>query len=253
MKKFYQNIFILILLLSSHILAQQFSAGSPEWLVDTYFSSSSFPDKPNYFAGEMLNEVNEQTIGEELNGKGEVSFRQIKPLDKEVAFAVEVKIENNTIDFYCFLIDDGSGWKINAVRRFLLPSFIYFVRDSLAGRTSLSEADSALLRTINLFVMNDSQMKKFLADNLEYFNELILNFNKGENSSVEKLLKNIGCSAVFKDNNFPSCVFIQISSLNKMEAGYIYASEASEIPSVSSDEFVYIEKVMPRWFIYRVM
>ncbi len=56
MKKIFLNISGVILLFTPLIFSQQFSAGSPEWLVDMFFSKSSFPDKANYFSGEMLNE-----------------------------------------------------------------------------------------------------------------------------------------------------------------------------------------------------
>ncbi len=88
------NIFCFVLLFSIQILSQQFSPGSPEWLVDMFFNQSEFPDKANYFSGEMLNEYDQPTIGEELKGEGEISFHQIKATVNKIVFAVEVKHES---------------------------------------------------------------------------------------------------------------------------------------------------------------
>ena len=97
------NISYLVLLFSIQILPQQFSADSPEWLVDMFFSKTNFPDKADYFTGEMLNDVNESTIGEELKGEGEISFHQIKATINKIVFAVEVKHDQKIIEFYCYL------------------------------------------------------------------------------------------------------------------------------------------------------
>jgi hypothetical protein len=38
-----------------------------------------------------------------------------------------------------------------------------------------------------------------------------------------------------------------------MEAGFIYVIENSIVPIMSPAEFVYLEQVLPGWFIYRIM
>jgi hypothetical protein len=139
------------------MMSQQFSEGSPEWLVDLFFSKSSFPDKANYFTGKMLEESDKPTIGEELNGKGEIFFHQLKATSDENVFAVEVKLENKAIDFYCYLQKQNDVWKIYAVRRFILPEFVFQVIDSLSQLPSL--ADSSLYLSLKLFIQNDAQLK----------------------------------------------------------------------------------------------
>ena len=158
MKKLLQNISFVVFISSSQLLSQQFTPGSPEWLVDMFFSKSIFPDKANYFSGEMLNEINEPTIGEEIKGKGEIFFHQLKATNDENVFAVEVKLENKVIDFYCYLVKQENNWKINAIRRFLLPNFAYTVRDSLSNLKSLSSNDSSFYLSLKLFTMTDADL-----------------------------------------------------------------------------------------------
>ena len=176
MNKIFLNIFSILLLIPTQIFSQQFSPGSPEWLVDMFFNKSSFPDKANYFSGEMLKYVDDPTIGEELKGEGEISFHQIKATDKEIAFAVEVTNNNEIIDFYCYLIKLENNWKINAVRRFLLPSFIYTVRDSLLQLNSLTTSDSTFLESLQLFTASDFELKNYLKINLKKFQKLISSY-----------------------------------------------------------------------------
>jgi hypothetical protein len=253
MKKYFLIISSAILLYTSLIFPQQFSAGSPEWLVDMFFNKSSFPDKANYLSGEMLSEINEPTIGEELNGQAKVSFHQIKATNSTCVFAAEVQTESKTVDFYIYLVKDSDRWKINSVRRFLLPAFIYTVRDSLLNLDELSASDSVFLLSLKLFTASDQELKNYLTSNLEKFQELVSLFINNEKDKADVSLASVGCNAVYTDRNYPGCTFIQILKFENMEAGFIQAADAVLIPSISIEEFIYLEEAISGWFIYRTM
>jgi hypothetical protein len=251
MKKLSINLFCLIFFVASQLLAQQFSPGSPEWLVDMFFSKSSFPEKANYFSGEMLDESDKPTIGEELNGKGEISFHQIKAGDDKIVFAVELKLNEKVVDFYAYLKKQNNDWKITAVRSFVLPDFVYKVADSLSNQTYL--ADSSLYLSLKLFTINDSQLKNYFIDKSDSFNELISYFNQNDKESGDKKLSELGCTAIFRDTGFPGCTFILINSFKKIGAGFIYVSESAKLPEISEKDFIYIEEILPGWYIFRTI
>jgi len=247
------NIAFLILLLASQIQSQQFSAGSPEWIVDMFFNKSEFPDKANYFSGEMVSYADDPTIGEELKGEAEISFHQIKSKEKEIAFAVEVTHNNEIIDFYCYLINLESNWKINAVRRFLLPSFIYTVRDSLSQLNTQSINDSTFLQSLQLFTASDFELKNYLKINLKNFQKLISSYLDNNKAEADKILSSVGCNAIYSDRKYNGCTFIQVLKFENMEAGFINTADSFLLPEISFKEFICIEAVVPGWFIYRIM
>jgi hypothetical protein len=251
MKKIFLNIFAFILLFAIQITAQQFLPDSPEWLVDKFFSKTNFPEKAEYYTGEMLNETDQPTIGEELNGKGEIYFHQIKAVNDEIVFAVEVKLENKIIDFYSYLKKENDKWKIFATRRFILPDFVFQVLDSLSKQPSL--ADSSFYLSLQLFTMNDAQLKNYFMSNLDSFNELISYFDQGNKEGGDKLLAYLGLNAIFFDNNFPGCVFVMINTIQRLANGFIFATENAKLPVISVNEFIYVEEVVPGWFIFRSM
>jgi len=253
MKNVALNIFAITFLFAGQINSQQFSVGSPEWLVDMFFSKSSFPDKANYFSGEMLSENNEPTIGEELNGKGEIFFHQLKATNDENVFAVEVKLENKVIDFYCYLVKQENNWKINGIRRFLLPNFAYTVRDSLSNLSSLSSNDSSFYLSLKLFTIADAELKNYLTINLNKFQELVVAFNNNLKDKADKLLGSVGCNAIYTDKKYPGCVFIQILTFENMEAGFIQAADTILLPQISFQNYIYIEEVTPGWFVFRTI
>jgi hypothetical protein len=237
-----------------YLPAQQYAEGSPEWLVDMFFNSSSFPQKSDYYIGEMINDADQPTIGEEISDNdAQILFYKIHEAANEQTFAVELELNERVIDFYIYVQDTDHGWKIKAVRRFLLPSFIYTVLDSLSNLSSPYASDLNLVRTLELFTMNDANLKNYLSANVDDFYNVVWYFNQKENQEVNKGLKTLGCNAIFKDNRFPNCVFIQISSFDRMETGFIYATDTSELPSISPMEYIYVEEILPGWFIYRIM
>lgn len=247
------KIFSFILFIFSQSFSQQFSTGSPGWLVDMFFVKSSFPEKENYYSAEMLNFAKDPTIGEELAGNANVSFHQIKNEESEAVFKIEVEQDEKTIDFYCFLSIQDNKWTINAVRRFLLPDFIYTVRDSLSKLGSLSSNDSTLLLTLKLFTASDAELMQYVETNLKNFQELVSAFNKNIRDKIDKCIEEVCCNAIYADAKYPSCVFIQIQKFENMECGFIYKTESAELPNISIKDFIYIEEAVLNWYIYRVM
>lgn len=201
----------------------------------------------------MVNEINEPTIGEELNGETKVSFHQIRATNSTCVFAVEVKTDKKTIDFYSYLVNDNNNWKITAVRRFLLPSFIYTVRDSLSNLNTLSSSDSSFYLSIKLFTMTDTELENYLTTNLNKFQELISLFINNEKDKADIALASAGCNAIYTDKKYPGCVFIQILTFENMEAGFIKAADEVLLPQISYQDYIYIKEVIPGWYIFRTI
>lgn len=201
----------------------------------------------------MTEESNEKTIGEELNEEAKVSFHQIRATNSTCVFAVEVETDNKTIDFYSYLVNDDDTWKITAVRRFLLPAFIYSVRDSLSNLITLTASDSVFLLSLRLFTASDRDLNSYLRANLENFHNLISSFNRDEKEKADQLLASVGCNAIYNDRTYPGCTFIQILKFETMEAGFIQAADSILLPALSSEEFIYLEVVVAGWYMYRMM
>jgi hypothetical protein len=246
---------LICLITNPNLFAQKsnLTPGSPEWLVDMFFNQNRFDEKADYYAGEMLNEVDQPTIGEELSGSAVVSSRVLVSNDDEFVFAVEVKVEEIAIEFYSYIIKTADGWKINAIRRFLLPKFVYSVVDSLSTLTNLSADDSSLFIPLKFLTMNDIQLKAFLTEHSDELYDLAWFFKHEEDANIEASLSSLGCSGIFMDEKYSGCVFIQASSFEMMEVGFINAGADSVLPEISPYDFVYIENVLPGWYVYRLM
>ena len=125
--------FFLMQIAASPLIAQNnpYKNGSAEWLVYRFFGEKSFPDKNKYYTGEMVQDLKNPSVGEELNGVGVVTLRQIYQQPIFTVFAVNIKVGANRTGFYSYLLNVNGKWMIQAIRKFLLPKFIYQTVDSL--------------------------------------------------------------------------------------------------------------------------
>jgi hypothetical protein len=253
--KTFLTIFLLIFFTTPDFCAQtgEITKGSPEWLVDMYFLQAQFPGKVNYFAGGLKEEANELTIGEELDGSANISYREIVSENMKAVYAVEVELDEGTIDFYCYLLETNDGWKIEAVRRFLLPGFIYSAKDSLSQFENLSSSDIDLLELVNLLTSSDAELKKYLHDNINDFYKLVLYIEDKDDKNIQNLLDGLNIDAVYQDDKFPGCIFLQVGAFDNTEMGYFYSGESFSLPEISPNQFIYIEEILPKWFLYRII
>lgn len=251
LKYFAVAIFLFLLNVANTFAQEGYTRGSTDWLVDMFFVQPTFNEKDKYFTGEMLEEINNPTIGEELKGQARVSFKNLLQDDSYSIYTVAVKMNEKIIDFYCYLIFTENAWKINAVRRFLLPPFIYAVYDSLSQENVLSSNDSSLFKLLTLVTANDEKLKNYLQSNTSQLSDLVSSFLKEDNETLKVQLNKMNLDAIYKDVNYPGCVFIQIGRFETREVGFIYTEQNAMLPQITPSRFIYIEEILPGWFIYR--
>ncbi|MCZ6703174.1 MAG: hypothetical protein O6940_09045 [Ignavibacteria bacterium] len=240
---------------SFYLYAQEspYPKDSPEWLVDMFFNKPQFPEKEKYYSGEMLQDVKYPTIGEELKSSDSNSFRKIAENNQSEVYSVIIKNNGNSSSFYCYLLRVSGNWKIDAIRKFQFPKFIYNAADSLAKVEDAPDSVLNLQRMLELMVSTDEQLKTFLSDDINSFYTLINDFENNQTGRLELLMNKIGLESIFYDDLYPGCIFILVGRVDRLEVGYIYLSNRSGLPSITPKRFIYIEEVLPKWFVYRAM
>ena len=184
------------------ICAQQsdYPQNSSEWLVDMFFNQPRFPAKENYYSGEMLQDGNYPTIGEELNGNDSILFRKIAANNQSEVYSVMVKDNEHNSTFYCYLLRVSGNWKIDAIRKFQLPKFIYEVADSIAKNENVSDSVSNLQIMITLITSSDEELKSYLSNNINSFYELVNEFESDESKRLESFMNKCGVESIFYDD-----------------------------------------------------
>ncbi len=247
--------FLLSLSLFINISAQDiiFPQNSPEWLVDMFFQKTYFPDKELYFIGDMLQDVNYPTIGEELDGRGNVSFRVIDFNDQNAVYSIDIKDNKSNVNFYCYLQKVSGNWKIEAVRKFEFPDFIYSSADSLSRIENLPDSVSSLLGSLELMTGTDENLKTFLSENINDFYNIISAFKNNETEVLKFHMSKLNLDYIFIDDLYPRCIFILPGKFNRIEVGFIYSKNNSALPKITPGRYIYIEEVLLNWYVFRAM
>jgi len=247
--------FFLMQMAASPLFAQNnpYTNGSAEWLVYRFFAENSFPDKDKYYTGEMVRDIKNPSVGEELNGVGVVTLRQVYQQPIFTVFAVNIKVGANTTGFYSYLLNVNGKWMIQAIRKFLLPKFIYQTVDSLSQVKQIPDSTAALYKMLKLMTATDEVIKTHLKKNVSLFNDLLGAFESKNKDNFIRLIDELGLNSVFKDRKYPNCTFVQIGSFKLMEVGYIKTEDDSHLPKISQNGFIYIEEIIPGWYIYRLL
>ncbi len=253
------NYFLLYFLLSLNIFinipAQDiiFPQNSPEWLVDMFFKKTYFPDKELYFIGDMLQDVNYPTIGEELDGRGNVSFRVIDLNDQNAVYSIDIKDNKSKVNFYCYLQKVSGNWKIEAVRKFQFPDFIYSSADSLSRIENLPDSVSSLLGSLELMTGTDENLKTFLSENINDFYNIVSAFKNNETEVLKFHMSKLNLDYIFIDDLYPRCIFILPGKFNRIEVGFIYSKNNSALPKITPGRYIYVEEVLLNWYVFRAM
>jgi hypothetical protein len=253
--KFFIFCIILFIVLSLHTNAQEsiYPKGSQQWLLDMFFNQPSFPEKEKYYSGEMLQDVNYQSIGEEDLKSDSISFRKIAANNQAEVYSVIITKYDESANFYCYLFNEAGTWKIEAVRKFQLPKFVYEIADSLSRTEQTQDTTLNLKRMLELMISSDEELKTFLSDNVNSFYTIINDFENNRSSKLKSLMNEFGLESIYYDDLYPGCIFIMIGRLDRFEIGYIFSANKSTLPSITPQRFIYIEEILPKWFVYRVM
>jgi hypothetical protein len=223
---------------------------TPEGLVNQFFSASSFPDKSNFFTDEMIKQINYPSIGEELRGEGTSKLKEIQRSNDEAVFSVNVSKYNDQKDFYCYL-KNQDGWKISAIRTFIIPAYYNQLADSILNDAGLPDSTKLIAHSIRLLSGNDENLKNHLKLNFNDFKSLLDQFRNEANSEIHSVLQQLYLSSVYKPDQLIDCFFFTILEINYLEAGYIYCKDRLGLPKISPDAFIIIEEVVKDWYLYR--
>ncbi|MBT8387957.1 MAG: hypothetical protein KJO12_11140, partial [Ignavibacteria bacterium] len=82
---------------------------------------------------------------------------------------------------------------------------------------------------------------------------LVLYIKDEDAKNIQNMLNGLNIDAVYQDDEFPGCFFLQIGAFDKTEMGFFYSGESSSLPEISPNLFIYTEEILPKWYIYRII
>lgn len=227
-----------------------YQTSSPEWLVNQFFAASSFMDKENYFIDEMTQQTKYPSVGEKLGGDANVRIREIEQSKNEAVFSVNIKKQSDQKDFYCYL-KNKDGWKISAVRTFIIPAYYHQLADSILSDPGLPDSTKSIAHSIRLLTGTDEKLMDYLKLNFNEFKRLTDMFRSQPGDEIKPLLQQLNLSSIYKPDQLTECLFLSILELNYLETGFIYCPDKSNLPKINPNEFILIEEIIKDWYLYR--
>jgi hypothetical protein len=225
-------------------------SANEEELLRKFFGKDGIADKQAVYTGEMLeNFLGAPTLGEELSTGVEVQYRPLQRTKKSANYAVLLTEKGHSQDWYIYFVYDQGVWKLSAVRTLWLPEFFNMALHELGERTSRTPAEEYHYQNMRLVSSTDAELKTFLIKNISTLDR-IAELARLDTSAANDLAKKISIDAVKVDDK-SGIVTVILGGILDNAVGYIFVPVGTHPPEMSSENYIYIEQISERWFIYK--
>lgn len=161
-------------------------------------------------------------------------------------------------DLYFYLTFDGA-WKVQAVRRLALTGIIEGAYRYLKTKPNPTPEEQNDLGNFELLLASDAALRKWFNDNVATMNklyEMSRVMKKGDYSSqndpkyadIKKLMKSLHLGSI--EVGLDGSVEFIIGGVTDNTVGFLY-SPTNKPPAISSESYIWVEEVAPKWFIFR--
>ena len=247
------------------------AVGSPEWVVEQFYARPQFPGKRAHITGEYAEHyADAPTMGEQLPPAVHVTSRVLARSDSSAVFATSLRDSSRAADWYTYLARQEGTWRITAVRTLALPPFVYMLRDELRALPTRPDSLERRLRNLELTMRSDSALQAHFGSRRPAFDALATQFAQAGDAqlvradgtvepanaaagvgAVASQLRALDLNAVRRDPGLKGCVLISIGGILDNGVGFLRADPGCQVPAMSPQEYIYLERVAPDWYLYK--
>ena len=270
-------VIILLITTTGSILAddnndQQPAKDTPEWVVDMFFRQPEFPNLSDYVTGEESERLATQpTWGMIIRPDVQISYRLLESKPDHKIYAIESSDSSSHVDYYCYLSLINNQWKISAVRSLALTGVYWMMLQECEKNPPLDDSAVASCENARLIISSDAKLKQHLIDNLGKFEEIVKLRqempvmelvvrdstgawgvrppNKWEKQEQE-LLDELFLSKVYAVGASGE-VHILVGGILENELLYYYLPDGVEPPDMTSNDYIYVERIVPNWYLVK--
>jgi len=219
-------------------------------LVSQFFGPDGIKNKKDAYAGEMLEHYSDKpTLGESLPSGVEIHTRLLEGTPKREIYAVLLSKDGKSQDWYLYLLNEQNKWKISNVRNLALPGLFFMALQEVQNKPNRSKEEEYQYQNMLLTVQSDSDLKSFLLKNIDSFNS-IAKESKWNIDKATQTAKNLNLNfVIYKKED--GIVDVNVGGILDNSVGYIYVPSGTKVPSMSADEYIYIEHVKDNWYVYK--
>lgn len=150
-------------------------------------------------------------------------------------------------DIYLHLTLSGSTWKVSALRSFALTRMIERAMQELQRKPILTDQERSALANMKLTLSIDRDLRAYFKSRRSQFERMRKVAAKNRNAAQSHVRK-LGLNGI-SNGNGADRQFV-IGGIADNTVGYLY-SPTNRPPKITSDEFIWVEKIADKWFLFR--
>lgn len=162
-------------------------------------------------------------------------------------------------DFYFYMTLDQGEWKIRAMRHLALTGVVEMVHFALKAKQARSPDEDYQFRNTGLVLASDAKLREWFTANRFALEKLRTDLlSSGRRSVVVSrpglyppepfsALRKLGLTSIELMEN--GDVDIVIGGITDNAVGFLYCPASP--PGISSDSYIWVERIVDRWFLYR--
>ncbi|HMI58317.1 MAG TPA: hypothetical protein VK511_09725 [Gemmatimonadaceae bacterium] len=242
-------------------------------IVHRFYGDSVVPDRASILTtryAAMLDTT--PTPGAIIPRGTRLVIREIKRDSASAVYETESGPENRFADWYTYLVRDGGTWKIDNVRIYELPPPHYLILDSLAVKKNLPDTLLWMRDRMKLAASSNAALKAYFAAHKLAILKLASDFEShttvnaldesGQSFPANSLPANdmqsltgamhaLDLGAALRNLSALQCVRYKIGGAEQATVGYMHFRSTCPMPTMGTDDIIYMERVAPDWYLYR--
>jgi len=232
------------MLFSANIFANEIA------LLDQFFGKNGIKDKKALYTGEMLTYyLDKPTFGEGLPSGTKHQYRLLEKKDNQIIYTILLSKDNQSQDWYVYLIKENNVWKISAIRNLALSGIFFLGLQELENKTNRTADEEYQYQNMLLTIKSDSELKVYFKTNYEQIKKVIY-IAKTDKKSANELAKTIYFHTVNFDKK-TEITNIYIGGILDNSVGFMHIPDNKFIPTMSKSHYIYIEHIVGKWYIYK--
>jgi hypothetical protein len=249
-----RRLFLSFLVLSPIIilLHAQATDSTSEKIVRAFLNREGIKNKKAIYCGEMLQRyLKTPTLGQSLPPTVEKSCRLLSIRDTRAIYAVVIKNDTLISDWYFYLNKAKTTWKLEAVRSLALPGFFFDILHDLKNKPFRTDNEEVTYENMDLIVSCDSVVKTYLVQNFNDFQKLERSFTAGEKNTTAHLIKKLHLTSVQPFQSNGRIIEFLIGGILDNSVGFFYIPDGCIPPEMNADSYIYIERIIDNWYIFK--
>lgn len=169
---------------------------------------------------------------------------------KAEIWAVLITANHRSTDWYAYLRRDATTWKVEAVRTLALPGLFFSLLDTLSAKKR-TPSEELTYQNMLLTTKSDAELKNYFLKNKPQSDKLVASFRSGNQNRIKSTLEALHLNTVRSFSRHETIIDVSIGGILDNSVGFMYVPTGASPPMMSPSEFIYVEEIVDRWYLYK--